>query len=636
MLSALLMCTFAQPQAKTVWLDDLDLSAMSQDWGTPQKNKSVGETPITMDKQRYDHGVGTHANSFLLVDLKGGSGVFYSTVGVDDETQGKGKVRFKITIDGRLVVNTDPIAGGQEPQKVSASFTHAHRMVLQVSAAGGGIDYDHADWANASFDLKQESPNPVTKKAATEPPMPIYMEGRSVPEINGARIVGTTPGHAFLFKIPATGRMPLRYKAAPLPPGIEIDEINGILSGSIAEAGTYTVHVSAYGPSGSDHRDLKIVAGDHKLALTPPMGWNSWNVWGTSVTADKVKAAADSFIGQDLVNYGYRSVNIDDAWEGQRDAKGNIQTNEKFGDMHALADYVHSKGILLGIYSSPGPKTCAGYEATYQHEQQDANTYAKWGIDYLKYDWCSYGSVAPSNPSLDDYQAPYIKMRGALDNCGRDIIFSLCQYGMGDVWNWGHSIGGNLWRTTGDITDNYGSMSTIAFAQGDAAHVNGAGPGGWNDPDMLVVGNLGWGDHPHPTHLTPNEQITHITMWSLLAAPLILGCDLTHLDKWTRALITNHDVIEIDQDPLGKPAHRVFSTEAGVEVWARPLEDGSMAVGLMNRDVAAQKITASWKQLHLTGSHKVKDLWQRKNLGSMSKEISAEVPAHGAMLFRIY
>jgi alpha-galactosidase len=630
------MCTVARPQTHQVWLDTLDLSAMTQDWESPQKDKSVGGTPITIAKQKYDHGVGTHANSFMLVDLKGATGVFYSTVGIDDETMGKGKVRFKITIDGHMVVNTDPIAGGDEPQKVSASFTNAHRMVLQVSAVGDGIDFDHADWANASFDLSSNSQDPTSKKAASEPPMSIYMGGRTKPEINGARIVGTTPGRPFLFKIPATGQGPLRYEASPLPDGVQLDKVTGILSGSVSIEGTYKVHVRVYGPVGSDKRDLTIVAGEHKLALTPPMGWNSWNVWGTSVTADKVKAAADSFVSQDLVDYGYKSVNIDDAWEGKRDAEGNIQTNQKFGDMHALADYVHSKGILLGIYSSPGPTTCAGYAATYQHEQQDADSYAKWGIDYLKYDWCSYGSIAPKNPTLADYQAPYVKMRACLDNCSRDIVFSFCQYGMGDVWNWGKSIGGNLWRTTGDITDNYGSMSTIAFAQGDAAHVNGAGPGGWNDPDMLVVGNLGWGDHPHPTHLTPNEQITHITMWSLLAAPLILGCDLTHLDNWTKALITNHDVIEIDQDPLGKPARRVFSNEGGVEIWARPLEDGSTAVGLMNRDVASQKITATWQQLGLTGSHKVKDLWQRKDIGTRGKEISAEVPAHGAVLFRIY
>ncbi len=626
------LLAFSHAQTKTFWIENVDLANVTQGWGDPHAAKSVEGSPITIGKVLYHHGIGTHSEGSLIIDLKGGALKFSSDVGIDDETQGRGHAIFEVLVDGKLAAKSQTMEANMAAQHLEANLRGARHLELDVVSPDGSIDYAHADWGDAQIQLAPNAANPVSMPEPSEPPMPIYMGRPDRPEINGARVVGCSPGKPFLFKIPASGRGPLVYAVSGLPTGVTLNGASGILSGAVQQEGSYKVSVQVRGPGGRDARDITIVCGDHKLALTPPMGWNSWNVWGTSVTADRVRAAADSFVKEDLVDYGYRSVNIDDAWEGGRDAQGNIQTNEKFGDMGALANYVHSKGILLGIYSSPGPKTCAGYEASYQHEQQDADSYAKWGIDYLKYDWCSYGGI-DQHPDLAGFQAPYIKMRACLDKCGRDIIFSLCQYGMGDVWNWGKSIGGNLWRTTGDITDNYGSMSNIAFSQSD--HASGAGPGGWNDPDMLVVGNLGWGDHPHPTHLKPNEQITHITMWSLLAAPLILGCDLTHLDPWTKALITNHDVIEIDQDPLGKPAQRVYSTPEGVEVWARPLWDGTTAVGFMNRARAAQKISVTWDQIGAIGDKNIRDLWLRKDVGHRSDGFDAVVPAHGAKLFKI-
>jgi len=376
---------------------------------------------------------------------------------------------------------------------------------------------------------------------------------------------------------------------------------------------------------------LTIVGGEHKLALTPPMGWNSWNVWGTSVDANKVRAAADSFIKTGLANAGYTYVNIDDAWEGGRNSDHEIETNQKFGDMQALGTYVHSLGLKLGIYSSPGPKTCAGYEASYQHEDSDAKVYAKWGVDYLKYDWCSYGNIAP-RPDLAAMQKPYSVMRKSLDDCGRDIVFSFCQYGMGDVFNWGKEIGGNLWRTTGDITDTWGSMSGIGFSHSPKAA--GAGPGGWNDPDMLVVGKLGWGDHPRPTRLKPNEQITHISLWAMLGAPLIIGCDLTQLDDFTKDLLTNHDIIEVDQDPLGKVA-TLRKKDGANEIWARPLFDGTIAVGLFNRGPQKARIAVRWSDIGLSGTLPVRDLWMRRDLKPGSVGYAFDVPGHGAVVIKV-
>jgi alpha-galactosidase len=300
--------------------------------------------------------------------------------------------------------------------------------------------------------------------------------------------------------------------------------------------------------------------------------------------------------------------------------------------MRKLADYVHARGLKLGIYSSPGPKTCAQYEGSYQHEVEDAKTYGKWGVDYLKYDWCSYGVIDP-RPNLAGMQHPYIVMRQALDQSGRDIVYSLCQYGMGDVYKWGKLVGGNLWRTTGDIVDTWRSMSSIGFAHSPKAI--GAGPGGWNDPDMLVVGKLGWGDHPRPTRLSPNEQITHISLWAMLGAPLIIGCDLTQLDSFTKDLLTNHEVIAIDQDPLGKVA-TLKQKQGDLEIWSRPLADGSTAIGLFNRGPEGADMQVRWSDLGLHGSKRVRLTWLRKDAGIHAKGYSAHVPSHGTVLLQVH
>ena len=299
--------------------------------------------------------------------------------------------------------------------------------------------------------------------------------------------------------------------------------------------------------------------------------------------------------------------------------------------MKALADYAHSKGLKLGIYSSPGPKTCAGYEGSYEHEFQDAATFAEWGIDLLKYDWCSYRDIA-ADDSREELRKPYELMRQALDACGRDIVYSLCQYGMGEVSQWGAEVGGNYWRTTGDIVDTWASMSSIGFGQ--AGLEDYAGPGHWNDPDMLVVGQVGWGPDLHPTRLTKNEQVTHITLWSMLASPLLIGCDLAQLDDWTLALLTNPEVLEVSQDPLGRQARRAAVVDRQ-EIWARPLVDGTIAVGLFNRSRTETTITVQWSDLGLEGSQPVRDLWQRQDLGAFDGQFSTTVAGHGAVMLRI-
>ena len=475
---------------------------------------------------------------------------------------------------------------------------------------------------------------------AQGPPRMVIPPSDPRPAIHGPRIVGSTPGRPLLFLIPATGDGPLVYSATGLPEGLTLSPRTGILSGSLRNDGRTVARLTVRGPKGLATRDLTIVGGTHQLALTPPLGWNSWNVWAWTVDDAKVRAAADWMVKSGLAAHGYQYVNIDDCWEGKRRANGEITSNEKFPDMKALADYVHSQGLKLGIYSSPGPLTCAGFEGSYRHEQQDANTWARWGVDYLKYDWCSYGDIAAHSSflwlrhfSLAELQKPYRIMRQALDNCGRDIVFSLCQYGMGSVWEWGAQVGGNCWRTTSDIDDSWGSLQSIYTSQ--AGHEAGAGPGQWNDPDVLVVGKVGWGwGTPRKSDLTPNEQIVHITMWCLFAAPMLVGCDLAQLDAFTVAILTNDEALEVDQDPLGKAARRV-RLDGATEVWARPLLDGSMAVGLINGGAVATTMTVTWTELGLTGSWAVRDLWLHKNVGEFTDRYTVEVPVHGAALLRI-
>jgi alpha-galactosidase len=350
-----------------------------------------------------------------------------------------------------------------------------------------------------------------------------------------------------------------------------------------------------------------------------------------SVSDEKVRASAKQMY-EKLAGHGWTYINIDDGWEEpNRTTAGEVVANKKFPDMKGLSDYVHGLGLKLGIYSSPGPKTCGGYLGSYQHEEQDAKTYGSWGIDYLKYDWCSYGNIAPKDPSLDEYKKPYFVMRDALNTVNRDIMFSLCQYGMGDVWKWGAEVGGNSWRTTGDINDSWGSLSGIGFSQDKAAPY--PQPGHFNDPDMLIVGKVGWGPSLHNTRLTPDEQYTHISLWCLLSAPLLIGCDMSQFDEFTLNLLTNDEVLAIDQDALGKSARKVFEKD-NIQVWVKELEDGNKSIGIFNLNDKAKKTTIHFSDLKLSTQLKLRDVWRQKDLGIYKNIYNASLPAHGVLLLK--
>ena len=368
------------------------------------------------------------------------------------------------------------------------------------------------------------------------------------------------------------------------------------------------------------------------VAQTPPMGWNSWNYFAGKVDDAGVRAAADQIVASGMRDAGYVYVNIDDTWEGERDASGMLHANSKFPDMKALADYVHSKGLKLGIYSSPGPKTCAGYAGSLGHEEQDAQLYASWGIDYLKYDLCSFIPAVMQKQAPNDEAAQmrlmheaYDKMSKALKATGRPIVFSLCQYGWDSPWEWAPELGGNLWRTTGDIEPRWQSVYDLMNEnEGNAEY---AGPGHWNDPDMLEVGN---------GKLTLAENRAHFSIWAMMAAPLLAGNDLPHMKPAVRDILINRDVIAIDQDKLGKQGRRIYS-DGEVDVWTRHLEGGALAVAVLNAGsdrVATHPFHLDLAKLGLHGTQKGKDLWTGKEV-ELTDNMPIELGSHDVLLVRV-
>lgn len=453
------------------------------------------------------------------------------------------------------------------------------------------------------------------------------------PKINGAKIFGVRPGSPFLFKIPATGKGKLQYSVENLPEGLQVNKNTGIITGTLKNEGEYKMTFVVKNSIGIDKRAFTVKCGN-LLALTPPMGWNSWNCWGLSINETRLKASAQAMIDKGLINHGWTYMNIDDGWEAEtRNVNGEIVANHKFPDLKKTGDWLHEKGLKFGIYSSPGTKTCGNYLGSYQHEAQDAKSYANWGVDYLKYDWCSYDSVfdAEKDTSLAAYKKPYTLMGEILKNQNRDIVYSLCQYGMKNVWEWGATVNGNTWRTTGDITDTWESLSSIGFNQ--TSQYTYAAPGRWNDPDMMIVGEVGWGDNLHPTRLTVDEQYTHVSLWCLLSAPLLIGCDLSKLDDFTLNLLTNDEVIAIDQDVLGKQAKQIIKT-ADYQVWVKELEDGSKAIGIFNVSSKDDVVRFYWSDIGLSMSQKVRDLWRQKDIGNFDGMFATKVAAHGVTLIK--
>ena len=629
----LMLCGLAQ--AETLQISSLDLMKVQQGWGHPQPNRSVSGNPLTIAGTQYEHGLGTHTDSVLWIDCHGTAQRFTAQVGVDDEVgDNVGTMVFTVVADGQERYNSGILKTGDQACDVDVDLADVEILILLVASGVDGMNYDHADWALAQIEYQGEAPvaldGPKEEAIILTPPPP------TTPRINGAKVFGVRPGSPVLYTIAATGERPMTFVAEHLPEGLQLDAETGQLRGSVKIPDTYLITLQATNAKGMDRCVMRLEVGD-TLALTPPMGWNSWNCWGCAVDEEKIRQAAQAMVSSGLINHGWSYINIDDCWmrkpdEQARDAEGNILTNARFPDMKQLTDDIHAMGLKVGTYISPGPTTCQGYEGSYQHELQDAMQFAAWEFDYLKYDWCGYSQVEKGREK-DALTKPYLLMKQCLDQMDRDIVYSLCQYGMGDVWTWGLEVGGNCWRTTGDITDTWGSMSSIGFSQDQCSPY--AQPGHWNDPDMLVVGQVGWGPNLHPTRLTPNEQYTHISLWCLLSSPLLIGCDLTKLDDFTLNLLTNDEVLALNQDPFGQQAKRVHALGL-TEVWSKKMADGSLAVGLFNRGEFEHEVTASWEVIGLSGPARVRDCWQQQDVGILDQTLTRKVPRHGVFLVRIF
>ena len=456
------------------------------------------------------------------------------------------------------------------------------------------------------------------------------------PRFNTTPLYGVRPGSPIHFRFGVSGEKPMKFSSSDLPKGLALNPDNGALSGSLEKAGSYTFTVKAKNAKGEQTQKFTIRCGS-KIALTPPMGWNSWNCWGLSVTQDKVVSSAKALIEKGLADYGYCYMNIDDGWEApKRNADGTIAVNEKFPSMKQLGDWLHSEGLKFGIYSSPGDLTCGGYLGSIDHELQDAESYNSWGIDYLKYDWCGYGRkhrTEPDNQTVASYVRPYLLMERCLRQQPRDIFYSLCQYGMADVWKWGHAVDANSWRTTGDITDTWASLYHIGFELQPDLYPY-AQPGHWNDPDMLIVGKVGWSNNLRDSRLTPDEQYTHISLWTLLASNMLIGCDIAQMDEFTVSLLCNHEVNAVNQDILGKQAKRVV-LDGDIQIWSRPLSDGSYAVGIFNvgRSDTRVDFKKYFGEMGIKGLQSVRDLWRQQDLSTSNVEYF--IPTHGVKYLKV-
>jgi alpha-galactosidase len=649
--------------AQTVWLGELDLSAASQGYGTPMKNKSNEGKTFTIAGETFERGFGTHAVSSLTVLLEGKALSFSAKVGIDDEVKGQHPaVEFELYGDGKKLWSSGVMQLDDAAKPCSVQLTGVKKLELVVTDGENGNYYDHADWVDAKFETTGVTTFKTYNPIASEPYI-LTPKPSDKPKLTGAKVFGVRPGSPFQFLVTATGDRPMTFSASGLPKGLSINKQTGLITGLLAKSGTHLVTLVAKNDKGKSERKFRIECGD-QIALTPPMGWNSWNCFAQEVSADKVKRAANAMVKSGLINHGWTYINIDDFWENNRDSKdqsirgkfrdeaGNIVPNSRFVDMKELADYVHGLGLKIGLYSSPGPWTCGGCAGSYGYEKLDAESYAKWGFDYLKYDWCSYGNVINGLPDNDPLKVsslsynggselntakkPFKEMGDYLRQQPRDIVFSVCQYGMSDVWKWGGSVGGNSWRTTNDITDTWASVKNIALDQDKSAPY--AKPGNWNDPDMLVVGHVGWGN-PHPSKLRPDEQYLHISLWSLFAAPLLIGCDMEKLDDFTLNLLTNDEVIEINQDPLGKQA-TCAQTIGDLRIYVKELEDGSKAVGFCNFGLDIVDISYNdFDMLGINGQITVRDLWRQKvtcNIETHSDKLNIKVPAHGVLLYKLF
>jgi len=642
-------------QTNTIWLDDLNIRTFSD--GIPSvaaKTTASGDT-MQMAGNQFFRGVGVQTISALSFQLNGEAKKFTAEVGVDDSGNPEIPVQFYVIADRKILFESGEMRVGDAPKKVDVNLKGVRRLGLLVTDNVEKRSRTYCNWADAKIlmnngQMPENIPNSDEKYILTP-------KAGKEPKINSARIFGVTPGNPFLFTIAASGDRPMMFSAENLPAGLFINPKTGIISGQISKKGTFNTVLKAKNEFGEAAKPLKIVIGD-TIALTPPIGWNGWNSWAREIDREKVIASAVAMVEKGLSNHGWTYVNIDDCWQGQRGGKLNaLQPNEKFPRFREMIDTIHAMGLKVGLYSTPWISSYAGfagassdfesgiypdsvknnkreyrYIGKYRFEKEDALQMAEWGVDYLKYDW-----------RIDVNSAE--RMATALKNSGRDIFYSISNSApFANAEDWARIC--NAWRTGPDIRDSWLSLYISSFTIDKWAPY--AGPGHWNDPDMLIIGNVTTGTEMHPTRLTPDEQYSHVSLFSLLAAPLLIGCPIDQLDDFTLNLITNDEVIEINQDPLGNPG-RFIKEQNGVQVWIKQLENNEQAVGLFNvdgfmetpqsffrwGDEKPKTFNLNFQEMGLGEKYKIRDVWRQKDLGEFEGNFSTEIPHHGVIFIRL-
>jgi alpha-galactosidase len=638
----------------TVWLDDLTIKSFSEGIPSVSAKLNAGNDSMRMRGMIFKRGVGVNSTSVLSFYLDGHATEFSAVVGVDDKGMKNLPHRFYVIGDRKILFDSGDMKLGDEPKQVKVTLNGIKRLGLLVTV-DARVTMDYTNWANAQLVMKddfkpQNIPNTDAKYILTPPSV-------KTPKINSPKLFGATPNNSVLYTIAATGERPMSFSVKNLPHGLSVDTKTGIISGKIAQKGVYSTVLKAKNTFGEATKELKIVIGD-TIALTPPIGWNGWNSWARNIDREKVIASADALVKMGLSQHGWTYINIDDAWQGQRGGQFNaIQPNEKFPKFKEMIDYIHSLGLKLGVYSTPMISSYAGYVGgssnhekgeyldtirnnkrayryvgKYTFEQKDALQLAAWGVDYLKYDW------RIEVPSAE-------RMSKALKQSGRDIFYSISNSApFENAQDWVRLT--NSYRTGPDIRDSWLSLYVSAFTLDKWSPYGGHGH--WLDPDMMILGNVTTGTELHPTRLTPDEQYSHVSLFSLLAAPLLIGCPIEQLDPFTLNLLTNDEVIAINQDPLGKSA-RLVSDENGVQIWVKPLEDGSFAVGLFNvadygktpesyfrwGDEMPKTFTFDFSKIGLKGNFKLRDVWRQKDLGNFKDVFKTEIRHHGVVLLQM-
>jgi alpha-galactosidase len=628
----------------------LDPRKADADSARPAIDRSVTGSPLVIRGRRFERGIGVEADTSMAVMLNGAKR-FTASVGLDDAKHVDAPVAFELLADGESLWRRE-ISSGQPAASIDVDVAGKRLLVLVVEDTGNAITAAAADWADAQFIVDGEPPKAAPVPGRKEPAYILTPPPAAAPRINSARVFGVRPGHPFLFTIAATGERPMTFAADGLPAGLNLDATTGRITGSLAQRGTHRVTLSATNARGTDRKPLRIEVGE-EIALTPPLGWNSWTCWEAEVDQEKVLASARAMVTTRLVDHGWSYVNIDDTWQGDRSSPTRaLQPNKKFPDLKKLCDDIHALGLKAGIYSTPWITSYANYpggsadkpEGTwtkwrgefdysgnnvkplamgrYSFVEVDAKQFAEWGFDYLKYDW-RWNEVPETE-----------RMAKALRASGRDIVYSLSN--AAPFRNAGAlSRLANLWRTTDDIRDTWVSVKRIGFEQDKWRPF--ARPGHWNDPDTLVIGKNGrpWGPIMQPTRLTPNKQYTQVSLWSLLAAPILIGCPLDDIDAFTLSLLTNDEVLEIDQDELGRQAAQTV-VDGRRQVWVKELADGSRAIGLFNLAAVPQDVSIAWEQVGIRAPRRVRDVWRQQDLAVPPQRFSAKVPRHGVVLIRVW